>query len=66
VISLRAPLIHLRKAQIVARGLELGAPLGLTWSCYQAEEKACGLCDSCLLRLRGFREAGYSDPIPYV
>jgi len=66
VLSLRAPLIHLKKAQIVQRGLELAAPLHLTWSCYQAEQEACGHCDSCLLRLRGFQEAGTRDPIPYV
>jgi len=66
VLSLRAPLIHLKKAQIVQRGLELGAPLHLTWSCYQAEQEACGRCDSCLLRLRGFQEAGTRDPISYA
>jgi 7-cyano-7-deazaguanine synthase len=65
-LSFRAPLIHLRKAGIVRLGLELGAPLHLTWSCYQGEEEACGQCDSCLLRLRGFKEAGSPDPIPYV
>ena len=48
------------------RGLELGAPLDLTWSCYQGEEEACGHCDSCLLRLRGFRQAGRGRPIPYA
>ena len=65
-ISLRAPLIHLSKAQIVAKGLELGAPLELTWSCYQGEQEACAVCDSCLLRLRGFQEAGRVDPIAYA
>ena len=65
-IRLRAPLVHLRKADIVRKGVELGAPLHLTWSCYQGEEKACGRCDSCLLRLRGFRDAGSPDPIPYA
>jgi 7-cyano-7-deazaguanine synthase len=60
------PLIHLRKADIVRCGVELGAPLHLTWSCYQREDVACGVCDSCQLRLRGFREAGVEDPIPYV
>jgi len=65
-LSLRAPLVHLTKAQIVRKGLELGAPLHLTWSCYQGEEAACGRCDSCLLRLRGFAQAGVQDPIPYV
>ena len=65
-LSLQAPLIHLKKADIVAQGLALGAPLHLTWSCYQAQEEACGHCDSCLLRLRGFQEAGQTDPIPYA
>jgi 7-cyano-7-deazaguanine synthase len=59
------PVIGLAKAQIVRRGLELGVPFALTWSCYQAEEEACGTCESCRLRLRGFREAGEEDPIPY-
>ncbi|HJW08670.1 MAG TPA: 7-cyano-7-deazaguanine synthase QueC [Holophagaceae bacterium] len=65
-LAFHAPLIHLKKSQIVRRGLELGAPLHLSWSCYQAEDQACGRCDSCLLRLRGFKEAGVSDPIPYA
>ncbi|HET9482140.1 MAG TPA: 7-cyano-7-deazaguanine synthase QueC [Candidatus Polarisedimenticolia bacterium] len=64
-IRVVTPLIGLRKKEIVARGLQLQAPLHLTWSCYQAEQAACGTCDSCALRLRGFREAGASDPIPY-
>lgn len=64
-IKIVTPLIHLDKSEIVKKGVELGAPLGLTWSCYRASEKACGECDSCLLRLRGFREAGLPDPIPY-
>jgi 7-cyano-7-deazaguanine synthase len=54
-LSLKAPLVHLKKAEIVRRGLALGAPLGLTWSCYQGALEACGRCDSCLLRLRGFQ-----------
>jgi len=65
-IQLHAPLIHLNKGQIVAKGLELGAPLQLSWSCYQGELEACGRCDSCLLRLRGFQQAGRPDPIPYA
>ncbi len=65
-LKLHAPLIHLSKAQIVAKGLELGAPLNLSWSCYQGEQEACGCCDSCLLRLRGFQQAGRPDPIPYA
>ena len=65
-VEIRTPVIHMRKSEIVRRGVELGAPLQLTWSCYQAEEKACGRCDSCALRLRAFREAGAEDPIPYA
>jgi 7-cyano-7-deazaguanine synthase len=64
-LAFHAPLIHLKKSQIVRRGLDLGAPLHLSWSCYQGEALACGRCDSCLLRLQGFREAGEVDPIPY-
>jgi 7-cyano-7-deazaguanine synthase len=55
----------MRKSDIIRRGRELGAPLHLTWSCYQDEQQACGVCDSCLLRLRAFAEAGIEDPIPY-
>ena len=65
-LSFHAPLIHLRKSEIVKRGLELDAPLHLSWSCYQGEAEACGRCDSCLLRLRGFKEAGMPDPVPYA
>jgi 7-cyano-7-deazaguanine synthase len=64
-IDIITPVIRLKKSQIIRRGLELGAPLHLTWSCYQGEEKACGTCDSCLLRLRAFQEAGVRDPIAY-
>lgn len=64
-IEIETPLIHLSKAEIVKRGLALNAPLSLTWSCYQNEDEACGRCDSCALRLRGFLRAGVSDPIPY-
>lgn len=64
-IDVRTPLIHLDKAAIVLRGVELGAPLHLTWSCYVVEDRACGRCESCLLRLRGFERAGVPDPIPY-
>lgn len=64
-IEIVTPVIHLRKSEIVRRGIALGAPLHLSWSCYQNEERACGVCDSCALRLRGFREAGVSDPLPY-
>ena len=65
-IEIRTPIIGLRKSEIVERGLELAAPLELTWSCYSESEIACGKCDSCALRLRAFREAGVRDPIPYV
>ena len=66
IIEIITPVIRMRKSEIVRRGLELGAPLELTWSCYQASERACGRCDSCALRLRAFREAGVSDPIAYA
>jgi 7-cyano-7-deazaguanine synthase len=65
-IQIVTPLIAMRKAEIVKLGLELDAPLDLTWSCYSREDSACGVCDSCALRLRAFREAGSADPIPYV
>ncbi len=64
-IEIATPLIHLKKSEIVKKGMELKAPFHLTWSCYQASEKACGKCESCVLRLKGFREAGVQDPIPY-
>jgi 7-cyano-7-deazaguanine synthase len=64
-IEIRTPLIHMTKAEIVKKGVGLSAPLHLSWSCYQGEDLACGQCDSCLLRLKGFREAGIPDPIPY-
>ena len=65
-VEIRTPVIHLRKSEIIRRGLELGAPLELTWSCYRREDRACGRCDSCALRLRAFREAGAEDPVPYA
>jgi 7-cyano-7-deazaguanine synthase len=65
-IEIVTPVIALRKSDIIRRGVELGAPLHLSWSCYQNEDRACGVCDSCALRLRGFREAGIRDPIPYA
>ncbi len=65
-IEIVTPLIHLRKAEIVSLGLELGAPFDLTWSCYSREDHACGVCDSCLLRLQAFAAAGTTDPIPYA
>jgi 7-cyano-7-deazaguanine synthase len=64
-IAMVTPVIAMRKRDIIRRGRELGAPLHLTWSCYQDETAACARCDSCLLRLRGFAEAGVADPIPY-
>jgi len=64
-IEIVTPVIGMRKWEIVRRGIELGAPLDLTWSCYQFEDAACGACDSCRLRLNAFAEAGSSDPIPY-
>ena len=65
-IRLVTPLIAMRKTEIVRLGLELGAPFDLTWSCYQREDRGCGVCDSCVLRLQAFREAGAEDPIPYA
>jgi 7-cyano-7-deazaguanine synthase len=65
-IEVVTPLIALRKHEIVRLGLELGAPFDLTWSCYSREDRACGVCDSCVLRLRAFQEAGARDPISYV
>jgi 7-cyano-7-deazaguanine synthase len=64
-IEIVTPVIQMRKSDIIRRGIELGAPLHLTWSCYQGEQEACGACDSCLLRLRAFAETGVNDPIPY-
>lgn len=65
-IQIITPLIHLKKPQIVRKGMELNAPLYLSWSCYQREDVACGVCDSCALRLRGFQLAGIEDPLPYA
>ena len=65
-IEIVTPLIAMRKAEIVSLGLELGAPFDLTWSCYNREDQACGVCDSCVLRLRAFAAAGTRDPIPYA
>ena len=64
-LKIITPVIRARKSEIVQTGCRLGAPLHLTWSCYRSEENACGRCDSCALRRRGFREAGVEDPIPY-
>lgn len=65
-IEIVTPLIAMRKVEIVRLGLELGAPFDLTWSCYSREDQACGVCDSCVLRLRAFHSAGSQDPIPYA
>jgi 7-cyano-7-deazaguanine synthase len=64
-IEMVTPVIQMKKSEIIRRGSELGAPFELTWSCYQGEDLACGKCDSCLLRLKAFAEAGMPDPIPY-
>jgi 7-cyano-7-deazaguanine synthase len=62
-IEIATPVIALKKSEIIRKGIELGAPLHLTWSCYQSEDAACGVCDSCLLRMRAFTEARMNDPI---
>jgi len=64
-IIIEAPLLYLTKAEIIKKGLDLQVPFKKTWSCYKGDKKACGRCDSCLLRLKGFKEAGYHDPIKY-
>jgi 7-cyano-7-deazaguanine synthase len=64
-IRIITPIIHMTKAEIIKTGIELKAPLEHTWSCYQSGDEACGVCDSCAFRLRGFQEAGVEDPIPY-
>lgn len=64
-IEIIAPLLHMTKSEIIKRGTELKAPFEKTWSCYKGEEKACGKCDSCLLRLKGFKESDLKDPIKY-
>jgi 7-cyano-7-deazaguanine synthase len=66
VIKIETPLIEMTKREVVRTGVEKGAPLHLTWSCYRDEKVACGRCDSCLLRLRGFSEAGITDPVIYA
>ena len=65
-IRVETPLIHMRKSEIVRLGVELGAPFHVSWSCYSGEDEACGVCESCVLRLRAFREAGVPDPIRYA
>jgi len=64
-IEIKTPLIHLKKEDIVKKAIEVGVPLELTWSCYKEEDEACGVCDSCRLRLKGFKKAGIEDKIPY-
>lgn len=64
-IKIETPIIYLSKSEIIKKGIDLDAPLHLTWSCYQDEDEACGVCDSCALRLRGFRQAGFEDPLNY-
>lgn len=64
-IRIETPIIHLSKREIIEKGVALSAPLDRTWSCYRASDQACGTCDSCALRLRGFQQAGLEDPIPY-
>ena len=61
-LQIEIPIIEMSKADIVKFGVELGAPLELTWSCYQGGETPCGRCDSCILRANGFKDAGYPDP----
>lgn len=65
-VKVIAPLLHMSKADIIRKGMELGVPYALTWSCYKGGKVACGVCDACLLRLKGFRDAGYEDPIKYA
>ena len=64
-VIIKTPLIHMKKSEIVKKAFELGVKLEHTWSCYKNEEKACGLCDSCRLRLKGFKEANLKDPLSY-
>jgi 7-cyano-7-deazaguanine synthase len=64
-IRILTPVIGMKKCEIVRRGVEMGVPFEKTWSCYQSEMRACGVCESCVLRLSGFAEAGVEDPIPY-
>lgn len=66
LIEILMPLVHLKKSQIVQKALDLNVPLELTWSCYKSEDKACGVCDSCRLRLNGFSTAGTKDPLEYA
>ena len=65
IIKIETPIINLSKSEIIKKGFELIAPINLSWSCYQNEDEACGVCDSCALRLRGFQQAEIEDPVPY-
>lgn len=64
-VMIKAPLLHMKKSDIIKKGYELGVPFEQTWSCYLGDEKPCGRCDSCLLRLKGFKEAGFKDSLEY-
>ncbi|MCZ7601957.1 MAG: 7-cyano-7-deazaguanine synthase QueC [Melioribacteraceae bacterium] len=64
-IDIKTPIIEMNKSEIIQKGMELNAPLHLTWSCYKNEDEACGECDSCALRLRGFQKINQEDPVPY-
>jgi len=64
-IRIEAPISRMSKAEIIKKGIELGVPFKDTWSCYKGEEKACGLCSSCLIRIKGFKELGMKDPVEY-
>ena len=66
IIRVETPLIHMKKSDIVRLGVELSAPMHVSWSCYSGEREACGVCESCVLRLRAFRDVGAVDPIPYA
>ncbi|SFV66873.1 Queuosine Biosynthesis QueC ATPase [hydrothermal vent metagenome] len=65
-LKIKMPLVHMKKSEIVKKSIELNVPLKDTWSCYKNEDKACGICDSCRLRLNGFKQAGVVDPIAYI
>ena len=65
-LEIKMPLVALKKSEIVQKSLELNVPLEDTWSCYKEDKKACGKCDSCRLRLKGFEEAKVKDPISYI
>ena len=64
-MEIKMPLVHMQKSEIVSKAIELGVPLEDTWSCYKNEDRACGVCDSCRLRLNGFKVAGVRDPLEY-